>query len=242
MDGQPHINTGFYPAQLTAASRRPLTDGSQTLSVSSNAKLTLANARTKVKVWSPPFAVGGTGPASFCLLGDGSVLLETTKDNTLYYMRPGLPGSKNLKGPYTMSISKGNVTVKDDTCTTVLTVNPATRTRMSAAVVRPMQESGTCSTVLAQWGQCGGRSCPSSYGLTADKCTDAQYSGMCCPTGWNCMRQHEWWVKRCVKLGVTCCCARDLLLCSRPAAVLATCLLSSRACIAAAPRAALPAC
>jgi hypothetical protein len=164
-----------------------------TLSVTSNARLSLTNTRSRASTWTPPFALAGTGPASFCLLANGSVLLENTKDKTLFYTQHGLPGSMNLKGPYTMSINKGEVVVKDDSCTTVLTLNKATRTRGAASVVRPQQESGgTCASVLMEWGQCGGRSCPGNYGLAADKCIDGQYEDMCCPTGWNCMRQHEW--------------------------------------------------
>jgi hypothetical protein len=100
-----------------------------------------------------------------------------------------------------MSISNGEVIIRDDECKPVMTLNtlnptaaPKT-TRMAASSVTAREAggavTGSCRSA-GEWGQCGGKSCPGDYGLAADKCTDAPYQGFCCPAGWNCMRQHEW--------------------------------------------------
>jgi hypothetical protein len=49
------------------------------------------------------------------------------------------------------------------------------------------------STLLARWDQCGGKSCPAAVQQKVGNCTDAEFTGYCCPTDWTCSRQHEWY-------------------------------------------------
>ncbi len=180
-----HRNAGGSLTSVTDAK------GLLSLSVSSTAKLSLVNAKSKSTIWSPIFAKaakGIKGTPSFCVLNNGSVSLSVA-GKTLWYSQPGLPRHLNMQAPFRLTISRsGDATVQDDTCKTVLVLN--TPKPIGSSLAKP---GGCEGTQLPEWGQCGGTTCPGNLMLNPTAkgyCPDAAYDGFCCPTGWNCMRQH----------------------------------------------------
>jgi hypothetical protein len=170
-----------------------LTDakGLLSLSVSSSAKLSLVNTKSKSTIWAPIFAKaakGIKGTPSFCVQSNGSVSL-TVAGTTLWHSESGLPMSLNMQAPFRLTISKaGEAAVLDDTCKSVLVLNVPKHIGSSLA------NRGACNgTQLPEWGQCGGTTCPGNLMLNPTAqgyCPDAPYDAYCCPAGWLCLRQH----------------------------------------------------
>jgi hypothetical protein len=110
-----------------------------------------------------------------------------------------------------------------------LTPSNATAARAKgAALVQEQAWSGPGSCkFITVWGQCGGKNCPTNYGMAPGQCSDAPYAGYCCLPYWSCERKHQWCVPQACCLAVEMLCGVSCLVAyASGLLLLTTCLMS----------------
>jgi hypothetical protein len=141
-------------------------DGQCKLAMANDGSLTFVNTASRSVMWALP-AAKAPGASVLSLDPEGALTHIDSAGTVLWKSGTEHTGMS----PYRLGISSCNLMLQDATNSTIW---------MAPTTCR-------AGTMVPAYGQCGGEVCPASMPGQAS-CSDAQYAGTCCPSGFACRR------------------------------------------------------